>query len=315
MATRDTVGKGGTTEFALLVSLAGDKPARFPFDSARVLVGRGRDSDLRIEHAAFSRRQFLVERGVGSAGEPRFRITPYETLNQTFVNDRPAVEGTLMPGDLVAVGDVRIVLERRMNRASTRLPSMPSGQGGSSLRVALVAAVVMMLAFVGYLMLSGNEDTGAAELANAQTKLFIEPIGGEGHCGNGNECAGRAREAYSRGKKLLGQANADPGNLYRAAVELARAERFRKESGMPIADIADVQVLAQQARTRAEAEFHDAKFRLSRAVAAGDYKRQAAEATLLAKLVPDEAHPYRVKLDAYRRTLSKPKTKSFTDDF
>ena len=38
-------------------------------------------------------------------------------------------------------------------------------------------------------------------------------------------------------------------------------------------------------------------------MAAGGYKRCAVEAALLAQLVPDESHPYRIKLDAYRRTL------------
>ncbi|HZS38870.1 MAG TPA: FHA domain-containing protein, partial [Polyangia bacterium] len=87
------------TPFALLVSLVGGKPARYQFNQDRLLVGRGLESDLRVEHAAFSRSQFLIERGRGSAGEARYRITPYETTNPTHVNERPAVEGTLTPGD------------------------------------------------------------------------------------------------------------------------------------------------------------------------------------------------------------------------
>jgi len=77
--------------FTLLVSLLGERPTRFTFDQPRVLVGRGTEADLRIEHAAVSRHQFLLERGVGSMGEARFRITPYEATNATYVNDRPAV--------------------------------------------------------------------------------------------------------------------------------------------------------------------------------------------------------------------------------
>src|SRR5262245_30718282 len=93
----------GERPFTLLVSLVGERPTKFAFDQPKVVVGRGMESDLRIEHAAISRTQFLLERGVGSAGEPRFRITPYETTNPTLVNDRPAVEGTLTPGDHIAI--------------------------------------------------------------------------------------------------------------------------------------------------------------------------------------------------------------------
>src|SRR4051794_37678926 len=100
--------------FTLLVSLVGGRPARYTFDQERVLVGRGLEADLRIEHAALSRSQFLIERGVGSAGEPRYRITPYEATNPTYVNERPAVEGTLTPGDLIGIADVRVLLERKV---------------------------------------------------------------------------------------------------------------------------------------------------------------------------------------------------------
>ena len=112
--------------FVLLVSLVGGKPIPYPFDQPRVLVGRGVDADLRIEHAGVSRWQFLVERGLGSAGEPRFRITPYEATNATYVNDRPAVEGTIVPGDVIAVADVRVVLERKIEKAQEE------GEAGSA---------------------------------------------------------------------------------------------------------------------------------------------------------------------------------------
>ena len=132
--------------FTLLVSLVGERPQKFTFDQARVMVGRGADADLRIEHAAISRAQFLLERGVGSVGEPRFRITPYETTNPTLVNDRPAVEGTIMPGDLVAIGDVRLILERKIQKAQAQekkadIPPM---------RMVLLGATTLMALVVGF---------------------------------------------------------------------------------------------------------------------------------------------------------------------
>jgi hypothetical protein len=195
-----------------------------------------------------------------------------------------------------------VVLEQRPGKIDktvrTVLPRL------SPLRTVLLAAVVGMALVVGWLVFfSGDDDNpSAGALATAQaTHLFGELP--EVRCANPIECDNRAHDAYGRGKKLLAQAAADPGNYYRATLELERAGRFREQSGRPLPDMADVGALAAQARGRAEAEFADAKFRLQRAMAAGDYKRCAVEAALLAQLVPDESHPYRVKLDAYRRTL------------
>jgi hypothetical protein len=287
--------------FVLLVSLVGGKPIPYPFDQPRVLVGRGVDADLRIEHAGVSRWQFLVERGLGSAGEPRFRITPYEATNPTYVNDRPAVEGTIVPGDVVAVADVRVVLERKIDKRKKAKQDLPAS------RMILLTAVVGMAIVVGYLFFGGGEDDNAGELATAQTRLFGEmpPL----RCGNPVECDTRAHDAYARAKKALAQAGADPGNLYRATLEFDKASRFRDQSGRPLADITDVNARKKQPPPPPEAEFADAKFRLQRAMAAGDLKRCAVEAAALAHIVPDEQHPYRVKLDAYRRTLPKPKEK------
>jgi hypothetical protein len=289
--------------FVLLVSLVGGKPIPYSFDQPRVLVGRGLDADLRLEHAGVSRWQFLIERGIGSAGEPRFRITPYEATNATYVNDRPAVEGTIVPGDLIAVADVRVVLERKVEKVGQR----KTKQELPPARMALLTAVVGMALLVGYLFFGGGSDDGAGELATAQTKLFVDMP--QVRCGNPIECDTRAHDSYARGKKLLAQAGADPGNLYRATLELDKAAKFREQSGRPLPDMADVGALEDQARARAEAEFADAKFRLQRAMAAGDLKRCAVEAAALAHIVPDDGHPYRVKLDAYRRTLPKPKEK------
>jgi hypothetical protein len=292
--------------FALLVSVLGAKAQRFAFDQDRVLVGRGRDADLRVEHAALSRAQFLLERGVGSAGEARFRITPYESTNPTFVNGKPAVEGTLMPGDIVAIGEVRVILERA--KVAGNKPAAAGGGQIPPLRMALLGAVTLMALYVGYLLFAGDDAPDAGDLASAQTKLFgAEPE--VPRCANPLECDTRAHDAYARAKKLVAQAAADPGNLYRASLEFSRAANFREQSGRPLADMADVEALRDQAKQRAEAEYHDATFRLSRAIAAGDTRRASQEASLLARIVPDEKHPYRVKLDAYRRTLPRPESK------
>jgi hypothetical protein len=281
------------------VSLLGERPAKFVFDQPTVVVGRGLEADLRIEHAAVSRTQFQLERGVGSAGEPRFRITPYDTTNPTLVNERPAVEGTIVPGDVVAIGDVRVVLERKLGKAEApkKKDEIPP------LRMALLGAVTLMALWVGYLLFAGGEEPDAGDLATTQTKLFAQLP--EVRCANPIECDTRAHDSYARAKKYVAQVGADPGNLYRAALEFDKASRFRDQSGRPLADMADVGALGEKTKAQTEAEFQDAKFRLSRAIAAGDLRRCSDEAALLARIVPDAAHPYRVKLDAYRRTLPK----------
>jgi len=287
--------------FALLVSVLGGRSVRFAFDQNEVIVGRGLGADLRVEHACVARSQFLLERGVGSAGEPRFRITPYETTNPTYVNERPAVEGTLAYGDVIAVGEVRVVLERAVR--SSKDPAK-KGADISPLRAVLMAATTVMALYVGYLLFGGSGGEDAADLSSA-TKLFPDKPATVVRCANPLECDNRAHDAYARGKKLLSQANVDPGNLYRAAKELERASSFREQSGRAMTDLADVDALQLQARSRSEAEFQDARFRLSRAIAANDLPRCSTESALLAHIVPDERHPYRVKLDAYRRTLPK----------
>ena len=75
-------------------------PSRYPFDQPRVPVGRASTPICASSTRECRAGSSSLERGVGSAGEPRFRITPYESTNPTYVNDRPAVEGTITPGDV-----------------------------------------------------------------------------------------------------------------------------------------------------------------------------------------------------------------------
>jgi hypothetical protein len=97
--------KGPPSEFAMRVWVLGGKPERFAFDQPRLEIGRGREAHLRLEHACISRRQLAIERSLGAGGEVRFRIIPGEKVtNPTYINDRPAIEGALRPGDLIAVG-------------------------------------------------------------------------------------------------------------------------------------------------------------------------------------------------------------------
>jgi hypothetical protein len=285
--------------FSLLVTVLGEGRKRFTFNQQKVRVGRGRDCDLRIEHAAMSRAQFLIERGRGSQGEARFRVVPFDSKNPTYLNDRPAVEGTITPGDVLKVGDVRVVLERKIPK--TDAPDKPPFRLPPLMRV-LLGSLLMVVVWGGLYLWQRRGDDSGGELT-VDAKLFVNLP--DEACASAAECDERAHDAYTRGRRLMEQASADPGNLYRATLEFHRAVRLGEQAGKPLADIADAPAQMDRAKQGAEAEFRDARFRLSRAIAAQDTKRAREEAVLLSRIVPDDQHPYRIKLDAYRRTLTK----------
>lgn len=290
-------------DFSVLVSTVGQRPQVFVFDQDKVVVGRGMDCDLRVEHAGMSRTQFLLERGLGSQGESRFRITPFESTNPTLVNERPAVEGTIVPGDIIAVSEIRITLQRqtaaeRQRAASKKRDAQPAM---APLRMVLIAATVFAAAWLGYLFWNEGNDLDTADIVAA--KLFLPPT--EQRCTNPTECTTRARDAYTKGKAYYAQANADPGNLYRAALEFERCKSFLSQLPRPVDDMTDLDSFASDSKRRAEIEFADAQFRLSRASASGDRKRARIEADLLSRMVPDDRHPFRIKLDARRRSMPK----------
>jgi hypothetical protein len=292
----ETTEQARREAFALSVTIGRARPVRFRFDQDRVLVGRGRSADLRIEHCAMSREQFVLERRRGSAGEARFRITPLGVTNPTQVNGQPAQEEAVFIGDSVRVGEVaiRIEADKEQRRADGK-------KAGTSLSPRTLILAVATLAMVGWVCFGGDSDTTAEGLGKSQVVLFPERTPPK--CRDATECQHRAREAYQQGKGLLSQADVAPGSHYRATLELENATRYREQSGLPMPELADASALAQKARKMAESEFQDARFRLERAMANQQTEKCAIEAELLSKLVPDERHPFRVRLDAYRRTL------------
>ena len=158
------------------------------------------------------------------------------------------------------------------------------------LRMVLLAATTLMALYVGYLVFGGSDEPDAGDLATTQTKLFAELPRGD--LRNPIECDTRAHDAYGRAKKLAAQAGADPGNYYRAALEFDKAVRFREQSGRPLADMADVGALEREgprARPRPSSRTPSSACRAPSPP--GDLKRCAAEAALLARIVPDPAAP------------------------
>ena len=297
-----TAAASSTTAFTLLVSRLGDKPAVYVFDQPTVAIGRGRECDLRVEHDGFSRRQVIVQRTVNSTGAPRFRLIPQKTSNPTFINGQPLVEGAIKTGDVVAVADIRITFVQGKAEDALTLGARRRRQRSA---VVIIGCLAVIAGFLSTMVASRISSASDSRITQPESELLRDqrPV----VCPSPGECVTRAREAYHTGKRFLSQSMADLSYPYRAAIEFQRALRFREQSGKDIPEIADVDRYLLETRTWLETEFRDAQFRLGRAMSDEDLQRCADEAAYLARIVPDESHPYRIKLDDYRRRLPSPR--------
>ncbi len=76
--------------------------------TARLVIGRGEDCDLRLAHESVSRRHAVL------SGDGAWHIEDLASSNGTFVDGVPVREGTrqiVEPGKVVMLGDVRLVLD------------------------------------------------------------------------------------------------------------------------------------------------------------------------------------------------------------
>jgi hypothetical protein len=78
------------------------------FNQGRVVVGRARDADFRVDDPNVSRRHaaFFWEDG-------RIMVQDLESTNGTMVNGYPVSTTVLRPSDVVVIGDCRITVETR----------------------------------------------------------------------------------------------------------------------------------------------------------------------------------------------------------
>jgi len=281
--------------FDIEVSLYDTGAQSFSFDQDRVLVGRSDSADLRLRHAAVSRRHLTIERIVPPVGRPRFRIVPHPAKNTPYVNGVPAVEGSLAYGDVVAIGEVRLVLRK------AAAPS--TGARLTPMRAVIAVAGVCTLVLIGQLILGSG--AGADSTALPPIKLFanLPPLG----CGDAVTCAERARVSYQHGKTYARQAASLPGGWYRASLEFYRALEFQRLAGKPVPGLEDARDQLRIAANSAETLYNDLQFRLSRDLKSGDAEALRATVDALVAAVPDEHHPIRVRLDEYLRDHPLPK--------
>jgi hypothetical protein len=284
--------------FAVTVSTI-DGPSRvYEFNRERIVVGRADDADLRVEHSAIARRQFVIERIAGNDGAARFRIVPLGGRNATYVNGQPAIEGSVQPGEPIAVGPVRFALTQPRRKAAPG----PRGAGGTRRPVVLAGALGIGLLLLWSVDGPARSATAAAA-GNLEAPLFHAlPVLS---CPTVEACAARARERYAKGRQYEELAQSDPGNLYRAAIELAYAAQLRNASGEPLMELADVSARVDRAARRAQQLLDDARFRLQRAAAAGDGARVADAMVAIEQLIPEPTHPIRIGLDQLKSEMAK----------
>lgn len=278
---------GASFPFIVAVSLFDTPEEQFVFDQPEVTVGRSADADLHVAHPAISRRQLTIQRILPKVGRPRFRIVPHVAKNQVLVNGVPAVEGSIVFGDVVAVAETRLVL-RKARRPAGKL---------SPMRLGIAVAALVALVLVALALAPARDDGGG--LALPQVKLFanLPQVG----CADAVTCAERARTAYTHGRTYAKQAASVPGGWYRAAMEFYRAHEYQRLSGQRLAGLEDVREQLRASASAAEAIYNDLQFRLGRDLRANDPEALRETIAALVAVVPDEQHPLRVHLAEYLR--------------
>jgi len=78
------------------------------FTKGRIIVGRAREADFRIDDSSVSRRHAAIFWSDGNVV-----IEDLDSTNGTMVNGYPVSSSVIRPGDVVVIGDCRITIETR----------------------------------------------------------------------------------------------------------------------------------------------------------------------------------------------------------
>jgi hypothetical protein len=89
-----------------IVITSGDQVMRFR--QSRVIIGRGKEADLRVNDANVSRKHAAIYWNNG-----RLMIDDLGSTNGTMVNGYPVTRTVLKPNDVVAIGDSRLTVEAK----------------------------------------------------------------------------------------------------------------------------------------------------------------------------------------------------------
>jgi pSer/pThr/pTyr-binding forkhead associated (FHA) protein len=78
------------------------------FNHGRVIVGRAKDADFRVDDPNVSRRHAAIFWAEGS-----LMVMDLDSTNGTMVNGYPVSSSALGPNDVVTIGECRITVETR----------------------------------------------------------------------------------------------------------------------------------------------------------------------------------------------------------
>ena len=93
-------------EGRVIVVTCGDQVMRF--SQARVIIGRSKEADVRVNDPNVSRKHAAIYWNNG-----RLMIDDLGSTNGTMVNGYPVTRTVLRPADVVAIGESRLTVEAK----------------------------------------------------------------------------------------------------------------------------------------------------------------------------------------------------------
>ncbi|MBU1210973.1 MAG: FHA domain-containing protein [Alphaproteobacteria bacterium] len=100
----NTVSAADAEEPRAWLEILGDHRERVPLHSGNFQVGRGKDSDIRLENSSVHRQHAMIQMDA----DGRFSIHDLGTKNGVFVNGNRYSQRTLANGDLIELGEVKL---------------------------------------------------------------------------------------------------------------------------------------------------------------------------------------------------------------
>lgn len=169
-----------------LVMLVGPTPgAEYPINTERVVIGRGEECDIAINHPSVSR----VHAEIQSVGNGRYEVIDRESANGLRVNGAELARSLIDQRDIIDLGDVRLKyipagqIYRPEADASQQLSALtadaaerisapgveasPRGGMSSAVKVAAALGGLGLLVVLGMVTLGGSSDDGSSVTAEA----------------------------------------------------------------------------------------------------------------------------------------------------
>jgi hypothetical protein len=137
-----------------------------------VTIGRDPDCTIPLDSRMVSKAHALVEFRDGE-----FTIQDLESANGTRVNGEPTAVRVLEPGDRIEVGDVEMTFVDAGAASATLGPSAAAAGGSKAVRLALTAAITMIVMLGLLFTLIGGP--GGAKVASAPVEEALAPASAE----------------------------------------------------------------------------------------------------------------------------------------